>query len=332
MESKIRIGIIGCSSIAERSIIPAIKKSKNVQLYALGSRKLSKAKSFAERFSVKYFGNYDEVLENNQIDAVYISLPIKMHEEWIEKSAKAGKHILCEKSSVLSFRSAKKILKICEKNNVKVKEAFAYRFHPQHKKIQYILKQGKIGNLKLFMAQYSFVLNRPTTDFRYNLDLGGGVLNDVGCYVINSNNLFFSGEPISVYCNLLYDKKFNIDVDGTIQIIYSDNRKSLGIFSYTTYFQSMYTLFGKKGKISSLRAFNIKNNVKAKIEFEIDDTQKFLWVKSSDQYKIMINSFIEEINSQKMNSENEFLLQAKVMEAARLSSNKNKAIFLDSIK
>jgi len=115
MKPKIRFGMIGCSQISEKSTIPAIKTSKNSILQMVGSRNFSKAKKFAKKYSISEFGNYDEVLENDKIDAVYISLPISLHEKWAMKAAKYGKHILCEKSVVISNNSAKKILKECKK-------------------------------------------------------------------------------------------------------------------------------------------------------------------------------------------------------------------------
>lgn len=332
MLKKFKVGIIGCSSISEKAVIPAILNSKKAQLHMIGSRSSSKAKNFANKFLCKNYGNYEDVLENSELDAVYISLPISMHEEWIKKSAKAGKHILCEKSAVLSFRSAKNILEECKKNNVKLSEAFSYKFHLQHKKIKYLIKNKKIKPINYFIAKYGFPLNYEPKNFRFIKKLGGGVLNDVGCYVINSSSLFFSNEPISIYCHLTNSKKYDIDIDGVIEINYLNNQKTLGIFSYTSYFQSDYTIWGKNGYITALRAYNIKNNMKAKIEYEIDDKRKSLLIKSSNQYQIMIDSFIEEIKSKKRNSENEFLMQAKIMEAARLSNKRNRPIFLDKIK
>jgi len=271
-------------------------------------------------------------LENSEIDIVYISLPIGMHEEWVKKSSKAGKHILCEKSAVLSLNSAKNVLAQCRKNNVRLKEAFAYKFHPQHKKIMNLIHNKKMNPINYLFVKFGFTLNYHPNNFRFIKKLGGGVLNDVGCYAINTSLLYFSKQPVSIYCNLVNNKKHDIDVDGTIEINYLNNQKTLGIFSYTSYFQSNYTLWGRNGFVTSLRAYNIKNNVRAKIKFEINESKKKIWVKSSDQYQNMIESFIDEIESKKMNSENEFLLQAKMMEAARLSSKGNKPIFLDSVK
>ena len=109
MSDKIRIGIIGCSTIAKNSTLPAILKSNNTKLEHIGSRSNNKAQEFSKMFDCKKFGTYSDVINDENVDAVYISTPVGNHEEWVLKSAKAGKHILCEKSSTTSFNSAKKI-------------------------------------------------------------------------------------------------------------------------------------------------------------------------------------------------------------------------------
>ena len=116
MDKKLKFGIIGCSSISERSTIPAIQKSNFAELKMIGSRSETKAKEFANRFGCSNFGSYENIIDDDDIDAVYISTPIGTHEEWVTKAAKVGKHVLCEKSSTVSFKSAKKMVDTCINN------------------------------------------------------------------------------------------------------------------------------------------------------------------------------------------------------------------------
>ena len=109
MHSKIKFGIIGCSRIAKRSVIPAITTSEFAEIEMIGSRSIDKAKKFSNEFNCKKYGTFEDVISDDSIDAVYISTPIGTHEEWAIKAASAGKHILCEKSSTTSFESAKKM-------------------------------------------------------------------------------------------------------------------------------------------------------------------------------------------------------------------------------
>src|SRR5574338_639813 len=95
---KLQFGVLGCSRIAESSVIPAILESDYSELKIIGSRSKQKAENYAQEFSCPSSGSYQDVLDSD-VDVVYVSLPIGLHEEWSTKAAKAGKHVLCEKSS-----------------------------------------------------------------------------------------------------------------------------------------------------------------------------------------------------------------------------------------
>ena len=190
---KLRFGIIGCSRIAESSVIPSILNSKFADLEIIGSRTEKKSKQFAkkfkckncgtmnvERFLGKNFGNYEDVLENNNVDVVYISVPVGLHEKWSIKAANKRKHVLCEKSSTFSFSSAKKMVLAAKKNNIRLMEAFMFRFHPQHAKVKELIKNNFLGKLFTFTGFYGFP-PIPKTDIRFDKKLGGGILNDAGC-------------------------------------------------------------------------------------------------------------------------------------------------------
>ena len=143
MKKKIRFGIIGCSRIAESSTIPAILESKFAEIEIIGSRTGAKAKKIAKKFDCKKYGNYDDVLKDSNVDAVYISTPVGLHEKWAIRAAKHGKHILCEKSATSSFSSAKKIISEAKKNRVRIMEGFMFRFHPSIEKVREIIDKKK---------------------------------------------------------------------------------------------------------------------------------------------------------------------------------------------
>lgn len=328
MKSKIRFGIIGCSSIAKKSTIPAILNSKNSTLEMIGSRTINKSKKFAKEFSCDEFGTYDDVLENNNVDAVYISLPMSLHEKWAIKAAKSGKHILCEKSTSLSYNSAKKIINECKKNNVQINENFVFKFHPQHQKIMNVITKTTIGTVHTFSAKYGFNFPFHKKSFRLDKKLGGGALNDVGCYLISACLFFFKDIPTSVFCNLEINKKFNVDTRGNILLTFSKNRIGLLAFGYDNYFQSMYDLWGSKGKIQSERAFNVSKNMQTVVNLHQNDKIKKILIPPANQFQLAIENFCNKIgnNLKDNNFKNDFLYQALIMDAARKSSEKNSNI------
>ena len=262
MERKMRFGVLGCSTIAEKTMIPAIQKSSNAELYMLCSRSNKKSARLSKKFSCKLYGDYESILENKLVDAVYISLPPILHEKWAIKAAKSGKHIICEKPTALSKNSAKKILKESKKSNVRIIENFAFKFHPQQTKVLEIIKNNSIGKISSFYGNYSFNLNVSKNNFRMNKKLGGGVFNDVAGYLICASRLAFNENPTKIFCDLKYVN--GIDISGNMYMKFS-NKTAICSFSYENYFQSSYNISGEKGIIEVERAFNLRDKMKSKI-------------------------------------------------------------------
>ena len=328
MKSQIRFGVIGCSSIAKKSAIPSIIHAKNSTLEMIGSRTVQKSKKFAKEFSCPNFGTYDDVLKNDNVDAVYISLPISLHEKWAIEAAKHGKHILCEKSTSLSYNSARKISKECKKNNVRIMENFTFQFHPQHKKIRELIKTNTIGVPHTLSAKYGFTLPFSKKNFRFNKKLGGGSLNDVGCYLISTCMFIFQDIPKSIFCNLNIDKKLGIDISGNILLTFKNNKTGFLSFGYENYFQSTYSMWGNKGIMKCERAFNVTNNMRPRLSVYKNDKMKQFVIPEADQFKLTIENFSFAIQKKSLaiNLEKEFLNQALVMDAARKSNMKNSVI------
>ncbi|QDI88783.1 Gfo/Idh/MocA family oxidoreductase [Candidatus Nitrosopumilus sp. SW] len=325
MNSKIRFGVIGCSSIAMKSAIPAIIDGKNSTLKMIGSRSITKARKFAKKFSCSEFGNYEDVLKNDNVDAVYISLPMNLHEKWAIKAAKSGKHVLCEKSAVLSHNSAKKVIAECKKNNVRIMENFIFKFHPQHKKILELIAKNTIGDIHTISAKYGFNFSHITKNFRFNKKLGGGSLNDVGCYLISACIFIFKDIPVSVCCNLDIDKKSKIDIRGNILLTFPNNKTGLLSFGYDNYFQSTYEIWGTKGIIKSERAFNVTKNMKTVINLFQNDKIKKITIPPANQFQLAIEHFCTTIQKNVItdNFEKDILDQALIMDVIRKASARN---------
>ena len=192
--------------------------SENVSVCMVGSRDINKAKRFSKEFNIENYGNYENVLNNHNVDAVYISLPIGLQIEWAIKAAKAGKHILCEKSAVTSFEAAKLLVNTARDNNVRILEAFMFRFHPQHKKFIQLMTQ-EVGDVFVFESKFGLYLENRNS-FRFNKELGGSSLNDVGCYPVCASRIIFNSEPIGVMANLIFEDKNGIDVQGSSYLLY----------------------------------------------------------------------------------------------------------------
>ena len=327
----LKIGVLGCSRVAEKYFFPHLASSENTELSFIASRSLSKAEEWSKKYNCKNFGNYDDAI-NADLDLLYISLPISMHEEWSIKAAESGKHILCEKSSTDSFDSAKKILKSCKSNNVRILEAFAFRFHPQHKQIKNLINE-ELGDIQNFYGIFGFP-PPPKNDIRWKKELGGGVLNDVTCYPICASRIIFQSEPISVLTNLEFDKEFQVDKSADVFLNYKDGKTAFVSSGFNNYYQSKYDVWGSNAKISTKRAYSVPQTYETSIYLHKDDKIFETLIPPVNQFGLMFDTFCSVVTNEIQNPynfEKDLSHQAKLMESIRISNREKRLVFLSDL-
>ena len=189
----IKWGIVGLGNMAN-IFANAINEVQNSKLISVASQSKSKLDSFAKNFRIKpenKFKNYIDLINSEEIDAVYISTLNNTHVDLILECAKKNKKILCEKPLGLNLDQANLAKEAINKNNILFYEAIAYRSHPQTKKILELIYSGEIGKINKIKACFGFKIKRIKKDSRlFNKDFGGGAILDVGCYPISFFNLF----------------------------------------------------------------------------------------------------------------------------------------------
>lgn len=194
----LRWGIIGAANIAKQQVIPAIRQTPNNEITSIASRS-GKAETLAQQFHIpNIFQSYEALLESPDVDAVYIALPNAHHKQWALAAIQANKHVLCEKPIVLTTEDLTELQQEAKKHHVLLMEAFMYRFHPQIGKAKQLLTEGTIGEILTIRARFHFTLEDWDNDIRLNPNLGGGVLNDIGCYPVNVLNYFIEESPSNV--------------------------------------------------------------------------------------------------------------------------------------
>lgn len=178
-------GILSTAWIAEY-LISAINAAPRSELIAVASRTTTTAQRFAAEHGVpKSYGNYQSMLDDPEIDVVYIPLPNSLHCEWSVKAARAGKHVLCEKPLVLSLSEMDAMEEAAVANDVTIFEAFANLHHPQTRAIQNLVDDGSLGALHSFLGWDAFYLERGSKDHHYYREYGGGSLWDIGVYPVS---------------------------------------------------------------------------------------------------------------------------------------------------
>ena len=177
----IRWGIMGTANILTYGTIPGMKIADNCEIYAIAGRSEQKVNDFCRRYDIKigYVG-YDKLLEDPNIDAVYIPLPNNIHKEWVIKALKAGKHVLCEKPLALNASEAEEMFNAAKENNVILMEAYAYLHSEYMKSLVEDVRSGIIGDV--VYVDTAFLTQGYAEDFRLHKKLGGGMVYDLGCY------------------------------------------------------------------------------------------------------------------------------------------------------
>jgi predicted dehydrogenase len=182
-------------------ILEAARKSDLAEVVAVGSRDVARAEAYASEHGLeRAHGSYDALLEDPEVDAVYVSLPNGLHVEWTLRALAAGKHVLCEKPFSRHADQVEDCFDRAEAAGLALSEGFMWRHHPQAAKLQAVLADGAVGPLRLVRAAFSFPLERErgAGDARFDPDLDGGSLMDVGCYCVSAIRLV-AGDPEHVH-------------------------------------------------------------------------------------------------------------------------------------
>jgi xylose dehydrogenase (NAD/NADP) len=193
---KVRFGIVSTAHI-NRLVIPPARDSDKVEIVAVASRDRQRAEQYARQWDIeRAYGSYEALLEDPEVDAVYISLPNTLHAEWSIKSVEAGKHVLCEKPFSRHRDEVEAAFDAADRAGRLLSEAFMYRHNPQTARLTDLVREGAIGDLRLVRAAFSYALF-DADNIRLRTDVEGGSLMDVGCYCVSGSRLL-AGEPESV--------------------------------------------------------------------------------------------------------------------------------------
>ncbi len=225
MSQSLSWGVIGTAKINAK-FIPGLQNSTRSKLVGIASRDAAKAEAAAKEWNTpRIFRSYDALLEDKDVDAIYLSLPNHLHHEWTLKALQAGKHVLCEKPLSLRPDDAIEVIQLAESTGLKIAEGFMYRHHAQTIKILELARDGAIGKIRRIRGSFHITIP-PGPNIRTDAGRGGGSLWDVGCYIINFANAAVGRAPISAFGTMVenagYDETYSGILDygdgATLQI------------------------------------------------------------------------------------------------------------------
>ena len=196
--SRLRWGLLSTARI-NRLIIPAIRASARSEVTAVASRALDRAQGYAAEWKIpRALGSYGTLVDDPEIDVVYIALPNSLHVEWTVRALEAGKHVLCEKPLALTVEDVDRVQAAATRASRVATEAFMYRHHPLTLAAEDVVRSGRLGAVRGFKGAFTFPLTREG-DVRLDASLGGGSVWDVGCYPVSYSCLLAGAAPVEVF-------------------------------------------------------------------------------------------------------------------------------------
>lgn len=297
MSDVVRWGILSTAKIAARQVIPAMQKARNCQVVAVSSRDSTKARELSEKLGIpKVYGDYDSLLEDAEIDAIYNPLPNHLHVEWSIKALQAGKHVLCEKPLGLSSTEARELQDVAKQHpGLKVMEAFMYRHHPQWQYALGLIESGRLGKLCAVNTLFSY-FNRLAEDIRNQPEMGGGGLMDIGCYPISLSRFLFRKQPERVVGRLEYDPEFQTDRLASAMLDFGSGLSTFTCSTQMVPYQRVQIL-GTEGRFEIEIPFNAPVDRPCKAWLELSGESELMEFPVCDQYTIQAELFAEAVLS-----------------------------------
>jgi predicted dehydrogenase len=256
MTTPLRWGVLGAARIAAAKALPALSRTPGAQVRAIASRDADRARALASRFDVpKAYGDYAALLDDRDVDAVYIALPNALHVEWTLASLDCGKHVLCEKPLAARRADAIALAERAASRGVTLVDGFMYRYHPQTQRLFELVAEGAVGSPHTARGAMSFVLDDPG-DIRADPGLGGGAALDLGCYVADALCRLFDGEPSRV-SGVRRVGPTGVDDTTTAVLDFGDaGTGTLEVSFRLPWIESVLEIHGREGTLRAPHLFN----------------------------------------------------------------------------
>jgi predicted dehydrogenase len=299
MQSKIRWGILSTAKIGREKVIPAMQAGKYSEVIAIASRDKETAQAEGKRLGIpNVYGSYNDLLADPKVDAVYIPLPNHMHVEWAIRSLEAGKHVLCEKPVAMSAAEATRLL-LAGRNHpqLKLMEAFMYRFHPQWQYAKRLVQDGKIGELRTIQSFFSY-FNTDPKNIRNQVEAGGGAMMDIGCYCVSLARFIFEKEPLKVFGNVEYDPVLRTDILAS-GILDFDNGTSTFTCSTQLSPHQRVNICGTEARVEIEIPFNAPTDRPTRLWLHKKNSTEEIEFDTADQYTIQGDLFSQAIINNK---------------------------------
>lgn len=325
-----RIGIICPSEIAFRRFLPALKEAGCFEYAGVAiankeefvgatdeilAKERAKAQTFVDNYGGKKYEGYSNLIESEEIDAVYLPLPPGLHYQWAKVALNAGKHILVEKPCTTALANTNDLLQEAGSKNLAVHENYMFAFHDQLKAVNDIVDSGEIGDVRLYRISFGFPM-RAQNDFRYNKTLGGGALLDCGGYTFKYASMLLGPSAKMKYAQSNNIDGFNVDMYGSAALVNDEGVTAQVAFGMDHNYKCELEVWGSKGTIYTNRILTAPAGFTPEVIIRKGNDEEKRNLPADDAFKKSIQHFCRCIEDAAVRKENykALLRQAELVE------------------
>lgn len=299
-EERMRIGILGAADIAKRRFLPALDLINDLYFHGVAVSSMDRVaagKEIVEKYGGQVYVGYEQLLEDNEVDAVYVPLPPSLHYKWAKKALLAGKHVFLEKPSTTSLEETLELIRIADERNLVIVENYGFVHHSQIKMIQDIMESKRLGGVRNIRTAFGFP-RRSDSDIRHSKELGGGALFDAGGYTIHAG-LVFLGETAEVESILLnYLEDFDVDMYGCLTMKNNDGQTLQAMFGMDCFYKCELEIWLEKGYIRAPRFYTAPSDLEPEIIVSSREGDEVIKAGKTDQFAQRIHYFVECCNEE----------------------------------
>lgn len=313
-----RIGILGAADIAFNRFLPALEKVQGVQCAGVASNSPDKLKRFVDKYNIHVYESYDEVIQDENVDCIYVPLPPVFHYEWAKKALLAGKHVFLEKPSTISAEQTRELAELAGSMGLVLQENYMFQYHAQLADIEKIIASGELGKLRLVRTSFGFP-RRAGGDFRYVKELGGGTMLDNGGYTIKLINRLLGRSTRLVASRLDYDEETGVDIFGTAEFMNADGVLAQAAFGMDCQYQCSLELWGSKGRLTTGRIYTTPDGFVPTALIETGAGSRSIELASCDAFEESIKMYLRAVEDDSVRADmaQELVRQAEFVDAVR---------------
>ncbi|MFE1174098.1 Gfo/Idh/MocA family protein [Streptomyces sp. NPDC058773] len=290
----LRMGVMGCADIAWRRTLPALTADPAIEVTSIASRSLRRATEFTDRFGGVPLAGYPSLLARDDVDAVYIPLPGRLHAEWVERALEAGKHVLVEKPMTADHAETARLLGLARSRGLVLLENYMFLHHSQHAAVHRLLDTGAIGELRGFSSDFT-IPPKPDADIRYRHEVGGGAFLDFGGYPVRAALHFLGPELDVVGAVFRHDGARNVVLSGSVLLATPQGVPAQLTFGMEHSYRTDYELRGSTGRLFLDRAFTPPESFQPVLRIERQDHREEFVLPADHQFANIIRRFADAV-------------------------------------